>query len=163
MTPTLLTEQRVWDALQEVMDPEIPVISLVELGVIRAVAVDDGHVTVTMTPTFSGCPALVEMRTLIHDKVLALGADSAEIHTTYAPPWTSDWISDDGRRKLQQFGLAPPRRHGGNLVMTFFDVVECPYCGSRDTTLRNAFGSTLCRAIYFCNSCRDAFEQFKPL
>lgn len=160
-----ITTQQIWDSLTEVMDPEIPVVSLVDMGIIRDVAVDGdaNAVTVTMTPTFSGCPALVEMQTLIRDKVRGLGVPTVEVATTLSPPWTTDWITEAGRAKLKAFGLAPPQRHGGNVVMTFFDVVPCPYCDSTNTTLKNSFGSTLCRAIWYCNDCLDSFEQFKPL
>lgn len=158
-----ISAETIHSALNEIMDPEIPVVSLVEMGIIRAVTIESNAVTVTMTPTFSGCPALVEMQTLIRDKVYGLGADSVAVETSIAPPWTSDWITDEGRRKLKQFGLAPPQPHGGNVVMTFFDPVTCPRCDGIDTTLKNSFGSTLCRAIWYCHTCQDAFEQFKPL
>ena len=160
---TILTQTAVYDALKTVMDPEIPVISLLEMGIIRNVVVENGRVEVTMTPTFSGCPALVEMETLIQEAITAIGNVEVLVHKQFNPPWTSDWISDEGRQKLKEFGLQPPDRHGGNLVMTFFDVVSCPRCDSQNTTLKNSFGSTLCRAIWYCNDCQDAFEQFKPL
>ncbi len=160
---SLLSAENIWLALRDVMDPEIPVVSLVDMGIIRDVAVGNNAVTVTMTPTFSGCPALVEMQTLIREKVLMLGADEVVVETSISPPWTSDWISAEGRQKLKQFGLAPPQIHGGNVVMTFFEPVACPRCDSMNTTLKNSFGSTLCRAIWYCNECQDAFEQFKPL
>lgn len=158
-----VSQSDVWQALATVMDPEIPVVSLVELGIIREVEVENGRISVTMTPTFSGCPALVEMETLIEEAVLALGAEAVTVEKQFNPPWTSDWITDEGRRKLKAFGLQPPAPHGGNLVMTFFDVVSCPRCDSKNTTLKNSFGSTLCRAIWQCNDCQEPFEQFKPL
>lgn len=158
-----LTSDAVWAALHEVMDPEIPVLSLVDLGVVREVTVSGDVVTVTMTPTFSGCPALVEMQRLIEVRLLALGAASVAVNTVLAPSWSSDWISDEGRRKLKAFGLAPPPVHGGDVQIMLFDVVRCPRCNSDDVLVRNTFGSTLCRAIYYCNRCQDAFEQFKPL
>lgn len=158
-----LTERDAWDALATVADPEIPVISLVELGVIRAVAVAGARVSVSLTPTFSGCPALVEMRRLIDAALRARGFADVALETVLAPAWSSDWISDAGRRKLKAFGLAPPARHGGNIVQTFFDPVACPRCDSTHTTLKNSFGSTLCRAIWQCADCQETFEQFKPL
>ena len=161
-TQTQPTTTTIWNALQDVKDPEIPVISLVEMGIIRDVVLDDNHVTVTMTPTFSGCPALVEMRRLIADAMTELGL-TATVETTLSPAWTSDWITDKGRAKLKKFGLAPPQRHGGNIVVTFFDTVACPRCDSTSVSLKNSFGSTLCRAIYYCNTCQEPFEQFKPL
>lgn len=161
--PAPLTDDSIWTALSEVMDPEIPVLSLVDLGVIRAVLVTGDGVAVTMTPTFSGCPALMEMRRLIEERLRTLGAATVTVNTVLAPAWTSDWISAEGRRKLKAFGLAPPPLHGGDVQIMLYDVVHCPRCDSGDVTVRNTFGSTLCRAIYYCNRCQDAFEQFKPL
>lgn len=160
---TRVKTEDVWEALRGVMDPEIPVVSLVELGIVREVEVVDGRLTVTMTPTFSGCPALLEMETLIKEAVLALGAKHVTVKKQLNPPWTSDWITKEGRQKLKRFGLQPPAPHGGNLVMTFFEVVSCPRCDSKNTTLKNSFGSTLCRAIWQCNACGEPFEQFKAL
>lgn len=154
----------IWAALAEIPDPEIPPVSLVDMGIIRDVAVaEDGHVTVTMTPTFSGCPALHVMRQDIVRKLHELGFTDVTVETTLHPPWSSDWISDAGRARLKAFGLAPPPRHGGQIEVVFYDPVSCPYCDSADTTVKNDFGSTLCRAIYYCNSCQQPFEQFKPL
>ncbi len=163
MTLQKITTQTIWNALDEVKDPEIPVVSLIEMGIVRDVEIEGDNVVVTMTPTFSGCPALVEMQTLIRDKLLAIGAPSAEVKTVLKPAWSSDWITAEGRRKLKEFGLAPPPIHGGDINVTFFDIVECPRCGSKNTTVKNTFGSTLCRAIYYCNACQEPFEQFKPL
>lgn len=163
MKDKALTAEAIWLALQEVKDPEIPAVSLVEMGIVRAVELENGQVTVTMTPTFSGCPALVEMERLIREKVLEVGAAAAVVKTVLYPPWTSDWITAEGRQKLKAFGLAPPAVHGGNINVTFFEVVACPYCNSTNTTLKNSFGSTLCRAIFYCNSCQQPFEQFKAL
>lgn len=160
----LLSEQ-IWQALAEVKDPEIPVVSLVEMGIVRDVIVaDDGRVTVQMTPTFSGCPALAQMRQDITAKVCSLGVADVRVETVLFPPWSTDWISEEALAKLRQFGLSPPPRHGGNTqVILFFDAAACPRCGSTSTTLQNSFGPTLCRAIYTCNNCQEPFEQFKPL
>ena len=159
--------QSIWQALESVMDPEIPVISLVEMGIIREIDISHSIISVTMTPTFSGCPALLEMETLIVEAVRGVGGIDSDIDVVVEkqlnPPWTSDWISDVGREKLKGFGLQPPARHGGNVTLTFFDVVTCPRCDSKNTSLKNSFGSTLCRAIWVCNDCLEPFEQFKPL
>lgn len=163
MIPKELTIHAIWDALDEVKDPEIPAVSLVEMGIVRAVEIEDDKVTVTMTPTFTGCPALIEMQRLIREKMLEIGAQTAEVKTVLKPAWSSDWITEEGRQKLKAFGLAPPPIHGGNINVTFFDVVKCPRCDSTNTTVKNTFGSTLCRAIYYCNECLEPFEQFKPL
>jgi len=150
-------------ALEDVKDPEIPALSVVELGVIRNVHVAGHAVTVDFAPTFAGCPALDVMRAAIEVRLRALGASPVEVRLVLSPPWTTDFISAAGRAKLKAFGLAPPPRHEGLIQVLFADDALCPYCDSADTTLKNSFGPTLCRAIYFCNTCRQPFEQFKPL
>ncbi len=162
-TSEQLTEDAIWQALRQVMDPEIPVVSLVDLGVVRAVETDGAHVRVVMTPTFSGCPALHVMRALVEQKLQDLGAASVDVEMVLNPPWTSDDISPEGREKLRAFGLAPPPVHQGDQTIILQPQVTCPRCGSSRVTVKNTFGSTLCRAIYYCLDCQDAFEQFKPL
>lgn len=152
-----------WQALDDVKDPEIPVVSLVEMGIVRDVAISPQGVVVTITPTFAGCPALHAMKQDIVDHLGSLGVEQVEVKTTFSPPWTSDWISDEAREKLRLFGLAPPPKHGGRFEITLLDQVACPYCGSTKTGLRNSFGSTPCRMIFYCDSCQQPFEQFKPL
>ncbi|HFQ93544.1 MAG TPA: phenylacetate-CoA oxygenase subunit PaaJ, partial [Anaerolineae bacterium] len=117
----------------------------------------------TMTPTFSGCPALRVMERDIAAKMKELGFASVEVRTVLSPPWSSDWITEEAREKLKKFGLAPPPRHGGRIEITFYEPAACPYCGSENTAVKNDFGPTLCRAIYYCNDCQQPFEQFKPL
>ena len=158
-----LTVEDIWQALDEVKDPEIPVVSLVEMGIIRKVERTDEGIIVTMTPTFSGCPALQVMKTDIVDKLHDLGIDTVEVKQVLNPPWSTDWITPEARQKLKAYGLAPPPKHGGNFEIVLLDTVSCPYCDSQNTTMKNAFGPTLCRAIYYCNSCQQPFEQFKPL
>ncbi|MCA9991787.1 MAG: phenylacetate-CoA oxygenase subunit PaaJ [Ardenticatenaceae bacterium] len=159
----MITTEQVWQALEAVKDPEIPVVSVVEMGIVRQVNVDHDHVRVQMTPTFSGCPALQVMRDEIEAEVRRVGAAEVTVETILSPPWSTDWITEEARQKLRAFGLAPPPRHGGNLAVTFFEVVACPYCDSNNTSVKNTFGSTLCRAIYYCNDCQQPFEQFKAL
>ncbi|MEM7115383.1 MAG: 1,2-phenylacetyl-CoA epoxidase subunit PaaD [Chloroflexota bacterium] len=158
-----ITTETIWQSLESVKDPEIPVVSVVEMGIVRDVALDGDAATVTMTPTFSGCPALDVMRTDIETAVLALGIPSVTVNVTLAPPWTTDWITEDAKAKLKAFGLAPPRQHDGDLNIIFYDIVPCPRCNGKNTSLKNSFGPTLCRAIYYCHDCQDPFEQFKPL
>jgi ring-1,2-phenylacetyl-CoA epoxidase subunit PaaD len=158
----MLTTEDIWRALGEVMDPEIPVVSVVDMGIVREVALQGDKANITMTPTFAGCPALEVMRRDIAERVRELGIALVTVETALTPPWTTDWISEAGREKLRAFGLAPPP-HGGSAAITFFDLAECPRCGSTRTTLRNAFGPTLCRMIYTCDDCRETFDQFKPL
>jgi ring-1,2-phenylacetyl-CoA epoxidase subunit PaaD len=161
----VVTAAQVWDALDEIADPEIPVISLVDLGVIRSVDVADGHVRVEFTPTFLGCPALEAMRTAMERKVAELGA-AAEVLVIQDDSWSTDRITPAGREKLRAAGFAPPPpRAAGTptLVQLRANVHRCPYCGSTDTKLENIFGPTPCRSLRYCESCRQPFEQFKTL
>ncbi|RMG95083.1 MAG: phenylacetate-CoA oxygenase subunit PaaJ [Chloroflexi bacterium] len=164
MNKPTVTQEEIWQALQDVKDPEIPVVSIVEMGIVREVSLTDNGVLVKMTPTFSGCPALEVMKNDIIERIHQMGIQNVQVETVLDPPWTSDWITDEAREKLRQFGLAPPPKHGGNLVsVAFLDVAICPRCGSTNTVIKNTFGPTLCRTIWYCNDCQDAFEQFKPL
>ena len=163
MVSAVLGLDEIWQALDEVMDPEIPVVSMVEMGIVRAVEIVDSTVVVSITPTFAGCPALDAMRSAIYERLRALGVERVEVKMVLTPPWSSDWITDSARAKLKQFGLAPPPVHGGNVTLFFPQEVACPYCGSNNTRMTNSFGPTLCRAIYVCRSCQQPFEQFKAL
>lgn len=155
---------RVWAAITSVSDPEIPVLSVVELGIIDAVEVTDAGVRVRMLPTFVGCPALDLMREQITAAIRAAGFERVEIEVAFDPPWSSDRISPEGRRKLREFGVAPPSRcEAGPAVESNFHRVPCPRCGSSDTNLESLFGPTLCRAIHYCTRCRESFEHFKPV
>ena len=165
MTTTSLREEQVWEALARVPDPEIPVISVVDLGVVRAVEVEDGRVRIEFTPTFLGCPAVEVMREQMAEAVRELGVE-AEVAVALEEPWTTDRITPEGRRKLREAGFAPPVAHDGGavqLVQLQRGPFRCPYCGSADTRLENLFGPTPCRSIRYCPSCRQPFEQFKTL
>lgn len=157
------TEQDIWVLLTEVADPELPVVNLVEMGIVRDVSIDAEHVTVTITPTFSGCPALHTMQGDILARLRAAGIEDAEVKVTLSPPWSTEWITEEARAKLQGFGLAPPPHHSGDFELVLAEIVPCPYCGSQNTSVRNQWGPTPCRAIYYCNACLQGFEQFKPL
>ena len=158
-------ERRVWDALAAIPDPEIPAIGLVDLGVIGEVTVGRDRVRVELLPTFVGCPAIEVMRERIGERLRELHvADHVEVEVSFAMPWTSDRISPVGRDRLRASGFAPPPTAdaaAGLDELAVLPVAECPYCGSRNTTLENPFGPTLCRAIYHCAACRQPFEQFK--
>lgn len=158
-------ERRAWEILAQIPDPEIPAISLVDLGVIGEVRIAGDRLTVDLLPTFVGCPATEVMREQIVERLGAEGlADAVEVRLSFTPPWTSDRISPAGRERLQRSGFAPPvvTPGGGDLdELSVLPIAECPYCGSRSTTLENPFGPTLCRAIYHCAACRQPFEQFK--
>jgi ring-1,2-phenylacetyl-CoA epoxidase subunit PaaD len=158
----MVTAERVWAALAEIPDPEIPVVSLVELGVVREVAVEQDRVRVSFTPTFLGCPAVEVMQRLMAERIRALGA---EPEVEISPEgWSTDRITPDGRRKLQESGFAPPTGTApATLVHIQSAVHRCPYCNSEDTRLENLFGPTPCRSIRYCNACRQPFEQFKTL
>lgn len=153
----------VWAALESVKDPEIPVVSVVELGLIRQIGFDGERLVVTMTPSFIGCPALDVMQREVLQAVQRLGFEQSEVRVVHQPPWSSDWITSAGRDKLRGFGLSPAPLHGGDMAAALELAAICPYCESNDTELKNSFGPTLCRAIYFCNACQQPFEQFKPL
>lgn len=160
----MTTEAAIWQALDEVQDPELPLVSVVEMGIVRDVQLDGDRVCVKMTPTFSGCPALDVMRRDIKARVREMGFTEVHVDIVLHPPWSSDWILDSARQKLQNLGIMPPVRHGGNVMsVAFLDVAVCPRCGSKNTVLKNAFGPTLCKSVWYCNDCQDGFEQFKPL
>jgi len=158
-----LTTEEIWSLLEAVKDPEIPVVSVVEMGIVREVALEGERVIVRMTPTFSGCPALQAIRDEIRRHLQDCGAEQVVVEVILSPAWTSDWITPQARQKLRTFGLAPPARLAGRISLAELQPAVCPYCGSQDTSLKNSFGATLCRAIYVCNSCRQPFEQFKPI
>ncbi len=161
----MVTAETVWAALDEIPDPEIPIISLVELGVIRDVAVDGGRVRIEFTPTFLGCPALEAMKSALEATVAALGAEP-EIAVIQDDSWSTDRITAAGREKLRTAGFAPPPpRSAGptTLVQLQSKAFRCPYCNSNETRLENIFGPTPCRSIRWCESCRQPFEQFKTI
>jgi ring-1,2-phenylacetyl-CoA epoxidase subunit PaaD len=153
-------ESAVWAALQDVHDPEIPTISVVDLGVVRTVETGEGSIRVELLPTFVGCPAIEVMRSSIEQR-LAEFADDVRVEISFAEPWTSERITQRGREALRSAGFAPPAVRSRDLVV--LPIAECPFCGSRNTTLENAFGPTLCRAIHHCADCRQPFEQFKDV
>ena len=149
--------------LEEVKDPEIPVLSLVDLGVITDIVVDKEKVIVEMTPTFVGCPAMEYMKSEVESELRKRGIQNVEVNISFKKPWSSDLISEKGKQSLKQFGLAPPP---SSKIFTDLEILEtaiCPRCNGTDTELKNPFGPTLCRAIYYCNACKEAFEQFKPV
>jgi ring-1,2-phenylacetyl-CoA epoxidase subunit PaaD len=161
------TRDELFAILDEVMDPEVPVLSVRELGIVRDVEVDgDGAITVTVTPTYSGCPAI---RVIEQDIVAALaqaGHPAARVRTTHAPAWTTDWIAPEAKAKLKAYGIAPPgHAEDGGLVQLLRRraAVQCPYCDSYETELRSEFGSTACKAVCWCRQCRQPFEQFKAI
>jgi len=161
----MVTSEDVWAALAEIPDPEIPAISLVDLGVVKSVEVEGRRVRIEFTPTFLGCPALERMQVEMTAAVEQLGAE-AEIEVVLDDSWSSDRISAEGHEKLRAAGFAPPApraTEGVTLVQLERGLFRCPYCGSTDTRLENIFGPTPCRSIRYCNACRQPFEQFKTI
>jgi ring-1,2-phenylacetyl-CoA epoxidase subunit PaaD len=161
----VVTEAQVWAALAEVPDPEIPVISVVDLGVVRDVRVEGERVHVEFTPTFLGCPALEVMRDQMSERIAQLGAEP-EVEVVLDDSWSTDRITPEGREKLREAGFAPPipRSPGSpQLVQLQSNGFRCPYCGSRDTGLENIFGPTPCRSLRYCRDCKQPFEQFKTI
>lgn len=145
-----------WDALQDVKDPEIPTVSVIEMGMVNRITREEKQISVEMTPTFMGCPALDMIRTNIITRLMEEeGVENVTVRFVHHPPWTSSRITPEGQRKLKEFGIAPP-----NLGEELF-VPSCPYCGSDGGTVDNLFGPTACRAIFYCRSCRQPFEGMK--
>jgi ring-1,2-phenylacetyl-CoA epoxidase subunit PaaD len=161
----VVTEAQVWEALAAVPDPEIPVVSVVDLGVVRDVRIEEGRAYVEFTPTFLGCPALEAMREQMAAQIAALGVE-AQVEVVLDDSWSTDRITGAGREKLRAAGFSPPAPRGAaapTLVQLESNGFRCPYCGSRDTSLENIFGPTPCRSLRYCRSCRQPFEQFKTI
>lgn len=158
-----MTKDQVLEWLEEVKDPEIPVLSLIDLGVITDVQIKNSYVKIEMTPTFVGCPALDMMKSDIREVLTKKGVDDISIEVTFRKAWTSDLISEKGKQALKKFGLAPPPSREIFAELEVLEHAICPRCEDTNTELKNAFGPTLCRSIHYCNNCKEAFEQFKPL
>ncbi|TWI66258.1 ring-1,2-phenylacetyl-CoA epoxidase subunit PaaD [Pseudoduganella lurida] len=167
-------EATVWQWLEEIPDPEIPVISIVDLGIVRAVQADGDAVTVTITPTYSGCPAMQVIATAVREALAEHGVEQVRIVTQLSPAWTTDWLSEAGKRKLRGYGIAPPVQQAVDLSGLRSGLaaavsrrgpaapaVACPHCGSHHTERTSQFGSTPCKALYRCRDCREPFDHFK--
>lgn len=164
-----LSETSIWDLMKQIYDPEIPVISIVDLGIVREVQLvqadnADPKVTVTITPTYSGCPAMDVITMNIRMKLLEHGFKNFEVKTILSPAWTTDWMSAEGKQKLSAFGIAPPNPSQSVCTMDLFqeqEVVQCPHCKSYHTKMISRFGSTACKALYQCIDCSEPFDYFK--
>ena len=165
--PTADDTSRVWDAAAGVLDPEVPVLTIADLGVLRGVEVrDDGTAVVTITPTYSGCPAMDVIRHDVEQAVRAAGYDRVEVRTVLAPAWTTDWMTDAGRQALADCGIAPPSTRGPRAAAGPVAValsVRCPQCGSTRTRESSRFGSTACKSLWVCDDCREPFDHFKAI
>jgi len=152
---------RAFEAASAVVDPEIPVLTIADLGVLRDVTTDGDTVEVVITPTYSGCPAMNMIAVEIDLALQRAGIAGARVRTVLSPAWTTDWLTADGRRKLTEYGVAPPAPGGGRRALFGVDVVACPRCGSTDTRVLAEFGSTSCKALWQCQACREPFDYFK--
>jgi len=164
MIPTDIDSKSIWRALEAVKDPEIPIISVVDLGIVTDVIInDDDSIVVKMTPTFTGCPALDLMRQQMREAVEALGIEKVEVMVDRTVTWNSNRVTDKGKKQLEQFGLDSPRQHTGTVTAVMVEHARCPNCGSENTSLRSPFGSALCRSIHICYDCKQSFEKFKEV
>jgi ring-1,2-phenylacetyl-CoA epoxidase subunit PaaD len=159
------TVEQIWDYLEEVKDPEIPVLSILDLGIVRSVEINTEGALVTITPTYTGCPATHIIEEDIRYKLQEKGVTYFAIKTILSPPWTTDWINEEGRRKLKEYGIAPPEEStpDKSLLSNTPKVVHCPQCNSTNTEMKSFFGSTPCKALYVCNDCKEPFDYFKCL
>lgn len=160
----MVTQQQIWDWLESVFDPEVPVLSVVDLGVVRKVDVSKESTKITITPTYSGCPAMQVIEEDIRRKLLKEGVSNIEIETVLSPAWTTDWLSEKGRQKLKDYGIAPPENEvDKSFLFSKPLIVPCPNCGSLETKMISEFASTACKAHYNCLACREPFDYFKCL
>ncbi|SMO78586.1 1,2-phenylacetyl-CoA epoxidase subunit PaaD [Gracilimonas mengyeensis] len=167
ISKTLHTEAQIWDFLREVTDPEIPVLNIVEMGIARKIDVDEkGKVLVKITPTYSGCPAMNAIEKLVKEKLAERNVEDFVVKLDFAETWTTDWMTDEAKIKLKNYGIAPPDETGDSeddflKSLSTTKVVPCPFCDSFETELVSQFGSTACKAQYFCKNCEQPFEHFK--
>ncbi len=160
----MVTKDQIWEWLEEVSDPEIPVLSVVDLGVVRDASFEENSWVITITPTYSGCPAMQVMEDDIKAKLKEKGLETVKVRTVLSPAWTTDWLSDKGKFKLREYGIAPPEHEVDKSVLFAAPtIVPCPKCNSRNTRMVSQFGSTACKAHYQCNECHEPFDYFKCL
>jgi ring-1,2-phenylacetyl-CoA epoxidase subunit PaaD len=160
----MLSREQIWRALDAVKDPEIPIVSICELGIVRDVRIENSSASITITPTYSGCPATEAIEAAIRDVLMDGGASSISIERQLTPPWTSDWIAPRAAEKLRAFGVAPPGPVRDRQTVRFVQPTpSCPRCGSKRTLRLSEFGSTACKALYRCEECKEPFDYFKPI
>ena len=157
-----LTRERAWQVAASVLDPEVPVLTIADLGVLRAVEMaEDGSVTVWVTPTYSGCPAMDAIRADVEQALRRDGFEDVSVELVLSPAWTTDWMSAAGKRKLADYGIAPPQPRTGDGVVSLSLTLRCPQCGSPDTRELSRFGSTACKSLWVCDACHEPFDHFK--
>jgi ring-1,2-phenylacetyl-CoA epoxidase subunit PaaD len=159
----MVSEQEIWHLLQEVKDPEVPVLSILDLGIVRHVQIDGGQINITITPTYSGCPAMDVISMDIRLKLIEKNYRNVHIRQQLSPAWTTDWMSEEGKRKLKAYGITPPNPKQQFCSDEMFqqEAVQCPLCDSYHTEVISQFGSTACKAMYRCLDCKEAFDYFK--
>ena len=157
------SQKEIFTLLSQIPDPEIPVINIQELGVLRDVIVNGNDVEVVITPTYSGCPAMKQIEQDVISKLKSIGIENGKVKMVYSPAWTTDWITDEAKEKLRKYGIAPPEKTTADkgALMGKKKVLECPRCGSKNTVMISQFGSTACKALFQCNDCKEAFDYFK--
>lgn len=164
-TKTTYGKEQIWGWLQEVTDPEIPVLNIVEMGIARDVVIESDKVTVKITPTYSGCPAMAAIEKEIKQKLKEKGLENFEVKKDFSETWTTDWMTEEAKTKLKDYGIAPPDKTGDEddflKSLKSTKIIPCPYCESLDTELQSEFGSTACKAQYYCHNCNEPFEHFK--
>lgn len=165
-TKVKYNRDEIWELLSEVKDPEIPVLSIIELGIAREVKIEDGKITVRITPTYSGCPAMKAIENQIEKTLRINGIQNFEVKKDFSETWTTDWMSDKAKEKLRDYGIAPPGKTDPdddflNSLKSSGKIIACPYCNSTNTELQSEFGSTACKAQYYCHDCDEPFEHFK--
>ena len=160
----MVSEKDIWNYLEEVTDPEVPVLTIVDLGVVRSVSFTNNEFIITITPTYSGCPAMKVIEEDIISSLKSKGISNVKIELTLAPAWTTDWLTEAGRNKLREYGIAPPENElDKSVLFSEPTIVPCPLCKSRNTKMVSQFGSTACKAHYQCNECLEPFDYFKCL
>jgi ring-1,2-phenylacetyl-CoA epoxidase subunit PaaD len=158
VTDASIEEKKIWSILETVTDPEVPVLTIIDLGIVRNVIVQsDGSIEIVITPTYTGCPAMDMITMNIKLALAEHGYKNVKITSVLSPAWTTDWMSEEGKRKLKEYGIAPPDKK----IIIPKDGVECPLCHSLNTRLISEFGSTACKALYQCNDCKEPFDYFK--
>jgi ring-1,2-phenylacetyl-CoA epoxidase subunit PaaD len=157
----MVSKEQIYSYLENVCDPEVPVLSVLDLGIIRDVEIDKESISVKITPTYSGCPAMNTIAANVKFELLAQGFKNIMVEEVLSPPWTTDWMSDEGKRKLKEFGIAPPQYQSKENPLEEDAVVPCPQCDSNNTEIVSQFGSTSCKALYKCKDCLEPFDYFK--
>lgn len=161
VTASIISTKMIWEILEQVTDPEIPVLTITDLGIVRDVKINGDEIEVVITPTYTGCPAMDMIAMNIKLALLENGYTNIKITSVLAPAWTTDWMTEEGKRKLKEYGIAPPKGEAGRFQRPESLEIQCPQCNSANINLISEFGSTACKALYQCNDCKEPFDYFK--